>query len=184
MKGLIGYFDILGYQNFLKNNSAEESINDVFEIITNMPHIVKEFSLKTINEAINSSEISDEDKKLLAGVGDKINHLVFSDTIVFSLPLSYEDSNGAKYAWDSLIILIFFSACMSVLTERMHVKGLPIRGVIHEGEFFTKDYCLAGNGIIEAYHLKWPCACETTSAPMMMPKPCPNPARFKVCKAK
>jgi hypothetical protein len=25
MQGLIGYFDILGYQNFLENNSADKS---------------------------------------------------------------------------------------------------------------------------------------------------------------
>jgi hypothetical protein len=34
MNGLIAFFDILGYQSFLENNSAIESAEKVLELIT------------------------------------------------------------------------------------------------------------------------------------------------------
>ena len=56
MKGLIGFFDILGYQNFLKNNSAEQSINKVFDIITSMPKIISDYS-ENWSKSIENHEI-------------------------------------------------------------------------------------------------------------------------------
>lgn len=138
MKGLIGFFDILGYQNFLENNSATESALEVLGIITGMPMEVKEFM-----ESVTSTT-RPEDKDLQAA----LTHLVFSDTIVFTLsyPENIEDEwiNRAQ---------TFMAVCSSVLAAEMFKKGLPIRGVIHEGDFITKDMCLAGKGIVEAYQL-------------------------------
>ncbi len=35
----------------------------------------------------------------------------------------------------------------------MFAFGLPVRGVLHEGEFLIKEHCLAGSGIVESYQL-------------------------------
>ena len=42
MNGLIAFFDILGYQSFLENNSAEQSALKVFDFITESPSKVKD----------------------------------------------------------------------------------------------------------------------------------------------
>lgn len=165
MKGLIGYFDILGYQNLLKNNSAEESINEVFDIITEMPDRIKELSeklIKDIQQAKENNEseadekikkMDNADEKLMIEFHHNLDHMVFSDTIVFFLPLSNKNQNDQEIAWELMFALFYLSACFSFLVERMHKKGLPVLGVIHEGEFFTRKQCLAGAGIIEAYRL-------------------------------
>ena len=48
---------------------------------------------------------------------------------------------------------IFMTSCAAMLAAKMFKKGLPIRGVIHEGDFITKNMCMAGKGIVEAYRL-------------------------------
>lgn len=39
--GLIGFFDILGYQNLLENNSPESIADTVLNKINNLPETVK-----------------------------------------------------------------------------------------------------------------------------------------------
>jgi hypothetical protein len=41
MNGLIAFFDILGYQSFLENNSATESAEKVLKLITDIPQKAK-----------------------------------------------------------------------------------------------------------------------------------------------
>ncbi|SOD22588.1 hypothetical protein [Nitrosomonas ureae] len=152
MPGLICYFDILGYQNFLKNNSAEKSINKVFNIITSIPDLISKLSENWIKELEQTEYLSLLEKKYLAEFKHNLKHLVFSDTIVLTLPLPsfHLHSNTIKIFH---VGLYHIKLCASVLMEEMHSQGLPVRGVIHEGEFFLKDSCLAGSGIVEAYQL-------------------------------
>jgi len=137
MKGLIGFFDILGYQNFLKNNSASESALRVLEIITDVPQRAKKFT----KEALIANKHFDD-------AHETISHLVFSDTIVFTLAYPTD----ANEAWISNA-QTYMAVCSMFLTVGMFEEGLPIRGVIHEGDFITKDMCLAGKAIVEAYQL-------------------------------
>lgn len=137
MKGLIGFFDILGYQNFLENNSATESALDVLKIITDLPQKIKQING---NIAITSPRVK--------GFDDRLKHLVFSDTIVFTL--DYPDDVDDKWIDGARI---FMEVCSATLTAEMFKNGLPVRGVIHEGDFITKDMCFAGKGIVEAYQL-------------------------------
>jgi hypothetical protein len=41
MNGLIAFFDILGYQSFLENNSATQSAEKVLKLITEIPEQTK-----------------------------------------------------------------------------------------------------------------------------------------------
>ena len=138
MNGLIGFFDILGYQNFLENNSAMKSALDVLEIITDMPKKINYFTSSITEHLLPGDRVLHE----------SLSHLVFSDTIVFTLsyPEDVDESwmNRAR---------TFMASCSALLAAEMFEKGLPIRGVIHEGEFITKDMCIAGKGIVEAYRL-------------------------------
>ncbi len=133
MKGLIGFFDILGYQNFLENNSAMDTAQQVLNIITSIP-----------KELTSYSELLGPQDK-----GFVLKHLVFSDTIVFTLdrPDGNSDDEWTYQAIEYVAI------CSSLLAGEMFSNGLPMRGVIHEGEFVTLDMCLAGKGIVEAYKL-------------------------------
>ena len=81
MKGFIVFFDILGYQNFLENNSATESALEVLKIITGIPVEVKEFTARV------AGTTRPADKSL----SNALTHLVFSDTIVFTL--AYPEKN-------------------------------------------------------------------------------------------
>lgn len=137
MKGLVGFFDILGYQSFLENNSASETALDVLRIINEIPQAAK--------------EITDEGTKHLPRypeIGGLLRHLVFSDTIVFTLEYPKEADDDWIYSARGYI-----SLCSANLASRMFASGLPIRGVLHEGDFITRDYCLAGRAIVEAYQL-------------------------------
>ena len=143
MKGIIGFFDILGYQSFLRNNSAEESVNAVLNSITGVPAEVGK-EIQKVSEALGAKK--GKEKYLEVSTG--INHIVFSDTIVLTLlyPKNFDDG------WKKAAIIVM-TAYASRLAAEMFKKGLPLRGVLHEGEFFSKEMCLAGRGIVEAYHL-------------------------------
>ncbi len=145
MKGFIGFFDILGYQNFLKNNSAEESINKVFDIIHNTAKI----GINITKEVASSPDLLEESKEKYERCSKALNYLVFSDTIVFTL--EHQENANTGDGFDNVQTL--FIACCSAFVAAMHHQGLPVRGVIHEEEFFIREHCLAGKGIIEAYQM-------------------------------
>lgn len=143
MQGLIGYFDILGYQNFLENNSADKSINRVFEIITKIPTEIKNLSNDIAGKSNNTVENS---------YHHALKHYVFSDTIVFTL--EYPENPDEEWLNGALIHM---TGCCARLFGEMHLNGLPVQGIIHEGKFFAINgdhvMSLAGEAIVEAYQL-------------------------------
>src|SRR4029077_25969 len=76
---LVAYFDILGYQSFLKTNSALETAEKVFELVKESPKL----AIKTWCGDENFVGKDDELKK----IAPSIQSLVFSDTIVISCPV-------------------------------------------------------------------------------------------------
>lgn len=137
MNGLVGFFDILGYQSFLENNSASDSALEVLRIINDVPQQAK----KLVQSAIGTEQY-------LLEIGNALEHIVFSDTIVFTLPYPEKADDNWIYSAQGYI-----SFCSSALASKMFENGLPIRGVLHEGEFITQKHCLAGKAIVEAYQL-------------------------------
>src|SRR5271157_3143491 len=144
MKGLIGFFDILGYQSFLENNSATDSALEVLDTITGIPAKLKDSWKATWLSQKGKSE------SLIYGkeVADLLSYIVFSDTIV--LTLSYPENADVEWERAALAYLDLYAGQLFV---ELFCKGLPARGVIHEGEFITKASCLAGKSIVEAYRL-------------------------------
>jgi hypothetical protein len=143
MNGLIAFFDILGYQSFLENNSATESAEKVLGFINDIPNTVKKNVSKAWLEAANQNRhmISNE-------IVDSFNHLIFSDTIV----LSVKYPKNATESWKQNALCFLVSAS-GYLCGDMFNRGLPLRGAIVEGEFLVKDFCFAGKAIVEAYKL-------------------------------
>lgn len=140
MKGIIGFFDILGYQNLLENNSAIESAIEVIQIIKTLP--------KDVNTSFNDSEFNQFHKK----IANDIKHIVFSDTIILALEYPLDEKDEIFDAIHLSASNIMLLACSS-LKSKLFANGLPSRGVIHEGEFLIDEHCLAGVPIVKAYKL-------------------------------
>jgi len=137
MRGIISFCDILGYQSFLANNSATESALKVLDIITSAPKSVKSRFDETWSSLVYTNEIT-----------DALQHLVFSDTIVLMIPYPKEvDDEWRNKAF------AYITAFTAYLKCKMFTDGLPLRCVIHEGDFITRETCLAGMAIIDAYRL-------------------------------
>jgi hypothetical protein len=140
MKGLIVFIDILGYQSFLENNSAEDTAEEVLEMIEKLPEKAGSEAARMLN-AYNSGKKPEKQLK------QKIEHVVFSDTIV--LLLKNEDKSDSP---DPRGFALIANAAATLVAE-LFSKGLPSRCVVHEGEFINKNACLAGRGIAQAYRL-------------------------------
>ena len=141
MNGLISFCDILGYQSFLANNSATEAAIDVLDIINGTPLAVREEFNEIWSNIPGHENVDDH-------VAEALDHLVFSDTIVLMLP--YPEDVTEHWRRKAIAYTAFFSAH---LKRKMFLAGLPLRAVIHEGDFITREACLAGTAVVESYQL-------------------------------
>lgn len=141
MQGILSFFDILGYQSYLENNTSSESALEVLELITSIPHVIKnDFRQKWIEAS--------PDQNIATEIDNSLKMLIFSDTIV--LAIEYPENADNTWKETCLAYMIMSSAR---LMARMFVFGLPMRGVIHTGDFIIKDICLAGKAVVEAYKI-------------------------------
>jgi len=130
-EGIVGFFDILGYQSFLQNNSPEYAAKEVFSTLT---HLDKEIPQRLL-------DIGQKDLPL-----SPMEWLIFSDTILLTSPLK-GDEEDMLHTWMDFIMASL------VLNSRMFTFGLPLRGAITIGKYFVQGGCFAGKPIIEAYKL-------------------------------
>jgi hypothetical protein len=130
-EGLVGFFDILGYQSFLENNDAEVATSEVLNIINDVGDIIG-------SKILNLMEAPDtKDEKIVGG----IQWLVFSDTIL--MLMKWDKKN--IYEWT------VFNMAASTLCQHMFEFGLPLRGAIRTGKYLLSKSCFAGRTIVEAY---------------------------------
>lgn len=141
MKGLIVFIDILGYQSFLENNSAEETARNVLKMIRNLP--------RSINDEIKPffNKLQKDSSDYSADQDFEIEDVVFSDTIVLLL------KNNNNHIGPSVNNFVYISVISLKLMAELFAAGLPSRGVIHLGEFMKDGSCLAGRGIAESFRL-------------------------------
>jgi len=155
--GLVGFFDILGYQNLLERNEPEKIAEDVIPILTNIgvtvQKIIDEFH-NLIISAIKVNRKTSKEKDFLAYIDKQhkkiikaMRWLVFSDTVLLALPIDEKDSTIVYSSW-----LMFLIATIALQTNLFRA-GLPTRGAIDYGKFFIKDTCFAGRTIVTAYQL-------------------------------
>ena len=140
--GLIGFFDILGYQNLLEKNEPEDIAQSVLNYLTNINATVTTTIKNIIDETTGKTALKDAAKEVL----DSLKWIIFSDTILLTLPFESKDKCQTTN-W-----VVFLTICKQLQTE-MFKNGLPVRGVINFGKFYLQDTCFAGRSIIEAYDL-------------------------------
>jgi hypothetical protein len=142
-QGFVAFFDILGYQQIIKNNDVKKAASIINAFIINVPSLI-ENKLKEIIEPFSKT---DYEKELL-DISQKLKCIILSDSIILKLPCSLEGSRAINE------IMIFFLSC-SNLMRTMFEKGLPLRGTISFGQYYINDTytCLAGKPIVDAYTL-------------------------------
>jgi hypothetical protein len=140
--GLIGFFDILGYQEFLDANPAEPAAeNAAQKVLDALLRLDEEMSQKVLK--LFGPDVSED----VAEMVNAIKLFVFSDTVLLTLDLSKVDPQRQGFYW-----LTFLMQCSS-LWMRMFEFGLPLRGAITKGPYLVQKACFAGKPIVEAYQL-------------------------------
>jgi len=142
-KGLVGFFDILGYKNIIRNEQIEYTANIISKIIKKLPQITKDKIVKDFAETFNMEEAKAENL-----YDAHIDWMVFSDTIlIFS-----EISDDSVWQRRNLIALQFLAFSGNLLGLSFD-EGFPLRGCISYGPYFYEDLCFAGKPIVDAYEL-------------------------------
>jgi hypothetical protein len=137
--GLIGYFDILGYQDLLINNKPEDIAESVLQKLNSIKG-----TIRAELEKIFALDIRPHEQDML----NSTDFLIFSDTILVTTNVpENEDARILAERWAA-----FLFTCASVQNYLFH-EGLPSRGVINYGEYLIKDTCVAGRPIVEAHQL-------------------------------
>lgn len=140
--GLVGFFDILGYQNLLEQNDPEVIAKEVLPILTGLKSAIN----ADIYKAISLPE-SPEHQKIIEPIVESMGWLVFSDTILLTLSFDENDASLNHYYW-----FVFLLASRKI-QKQLFDAGLPARGAIDYGKFFIQDVCFAGRCIVKAYKL-------------------------------
>lgn len=139
--GIVGFFDILGYANFLENNDPEEAARIVIANLLKLKKSLQNYHAELIPD-------SKPDLREARDVLKSIDSLVFSDTILLTLAYPDGANKGTK-----IMHWFLFLANAILLYRHLFDSGLPIRGALACGKFLVHETCFAGRNIIEAYRL-------------------------------
>jgi|SRR5579862_6791630 len=143
--GMVAYFDILGYLNFLSKNTDDALDETAIKVIEYVSVAVEE---SKNNFTKNLQFVEGVDKERFLAMIRKIRTITFSDTILMTWSyeeLEQEANKGWKWS-------VFIFIC-SLFSRQMFDYGMPVRGVLSFGRFFVKDGCFAGKPIVDAYSL-------------------------------
>ena len=130
--GLVGYFDVLGYQNIIDNNKIADAARILSESLLKIPEAAK-----------RSLETTPDMKDLLG----KVNWLMLSDSII--LTMSSESVDQDEFAW-----FIFLGFASRLLRESFD-NGFPMRGAVDVGEYYVEDRSFAGKPFVNSYRLAY-----------------------------
>jgi len=145
--GIVGFFDVLGYQSIIDNNKIDDAANVISKTLLTLP--------KTVTDAVGALLIKGE-------ALPEISWLIISDTIILAAPFS--KGAGVRSKLRTWIRLIVHSA---YLMRKTFDAGLPLRSVIDVGEFYIEGHSFAGKPIIRAFreaHEMEAAGCMLTSA--------------------
>lgn len=147
--GFIGFFDILGYSQIMLNNNIHKTAQFVSDTLMNIPKDLIS-RLRNINAGVSdqAATVFPHKTEEWQSILDKIQWIIFSDSILISLPISPELDALSQ----TTLYLAFSTVCASLLNQTFSA-GFPLRGGISIGEFFIEDRCFAGRPIINAYRV-------------------------------
>jgi hypothetical protein len=146
--GLVGFFDILGYQQMLLANDVSSTAQIVVDVLSEVPDnvvasLLGDPGLERADDLASWPEFARYFQGL---VREEMDWLLFSDSILVSLPLRMDRE---IIHWATSVVG-FVEVC-AVLLRQMFDVGLPLRGGVSFGEFFIQDTYFAGQPIIDAY---------------------------------
>ncbi len=142
-KGLVAFFDILGYQNIIDNNEIDSVSTLISGTLRKLPEILRKEARSLFKEEVVQDFV---DKQYLS----KINVRLISDSILASFCVS--DPKDTADDEPMLMWWIFLKYC-SLLARQMFALGVPVRGAIDHGMFYLDEQCFAGKPIINCYRL-------------------------------
>ena len=141
-KGIIGYFDIMGYQNFLTNNKIEDCINIIEEILIKIPDEIK-------NDYFNFNLKNDLERFINDYFHSHLNISFISDTIIF-----FFDFETIKKEELSVLLnqILFY---LVIFTRLSFEKGFSMRGYIDYDSFYYNNdknkNIIAGESIVNCH---------------------------------
>ncbi len=133
-KGLVAFFDILGYSAFMENNKVEVAALNINDFISELEKFDMNGFLHRFNFRGRINNISEE-----------IEYAIISDSILITLECDKNDIESYR-----LYTTVFLLYC-ALLSKKLFIFGLPLRGCIEYGEFYIKNNTFAGKPIIKAY---------------------------------
>lgn len=145
--GLVGFFDILGYGNFLNNTDVkkeEVTVNKILNILRKNEEITRNCFIDICRSDDVGLIFLSDCKDLL----HEIKWLIFSDSIVVTCGDINNEDKRKKY-----LKLICYFIYSFFLVRNMFLYGMPLRGVITSGNFIVQDTCFAGRPFYEAHEL-------------------------------
>lgn len=140
--GLVGFFDILGYQNLLEQNEPEVIAEEVLPILTGLKSATKTAIFDSMSKSLMRGK-----RNTIEPIVESMEWLVFSDTILLTLSFDENDVSLNDDYW-----FVFLLASIQIQTQLFNA-GLPARGAIDYGKFFVQEGCFAGRCIVNAYKL-------------------------------
>ena len=142
--GLVGWFDILGYKDFMKNSSLGYAIG----VLKGIQVGVQPDRLARINGIIACLPSDKENERIIAEQArDSASWLVFSDTVVLAMPFPQSEPFNVRF----VKVGMYLELAKDLMSHYMGT-GLPARGAISFGEFYLHENptLFAGRPLIEA----------------------------------
>lgn len=138
--GVVAFFDILGYKQFLRHNPCDDASAFVVRTIAEAKTAVLSNILSTVAD--------EKDADILIQHAKSITWVIFSDTIMLLCPFEQSISPvNAVRRWHAVII------SAQILSKYMFEEGLPLQGCIAYGEFIHEQNCFAGRTVLDAYEI-------------------------------
>ena len=144
-EGLVGWFDILGYTSLLRNPDLNYVVKLIQKTLPTSSERLRQWadSIVTLVPDGRAHGWAEEATKATSVI-------VFSDTILVTLPILKTDSNEQK-----LVKWGLFLEEAVVLHFDFFKQGLPIRGAISFGEYYVNESppIFAGKPILRAHEV-------------------------------
>jgi hypothetical protein len=139
LQGLVGFFDILGYQNIIDNNTIDEVSEIISQLLLKLPDDAR---------VELTESLAGEGRESLRNKMKELKARMISDSILLVFPVDVKEGRLERLKYFTL-----FKAYVDRLLTYTFIAGLPMRGAIDFGEYFLEEDCFAGKPIINCFRL-------------------------------
>ena len=132
-EGIVAFLDILGYQNFIDNNSVEKAVDILTKVFSGLKEAVAEDYKKWFPRSSSTTLV------------DSVKVQTLSDSIIFHLAIGPKATSTLN--WATLLQTV------RITQRRLFDNGFPSRGTIASGRFFFGNGFLVGRPFMDAFRL-------------------------------